>query len=195
MRVFGITGGSGSGKTSVSKIFANLGAEIIDTDKISREVTTAGSECLRELSAYFGDDILSEDGELDRRKLADRAFATEEGTKALSSITHKYIKKEVIKRIKNSEKELIGIDGAVIIGSNIEELCEFIVSVLADEKTRIARITERDAITEEQAKRRIKAQPLDEFYKDNSRYVIYNNRTQEELLSDVIALYQKIKEV
>ena len=92
MRVFGITGGSGSGKTTVSDIFRRLGAEIIDTDKIARSVTEKGSECLKELADAFGNGIILPDGSLDRRRLASIAFADKEKTALLSEITHKYIK-------------------------------------------------------------------------------------------------------
>lgn len=193
MKIFGITGGSGSGKTSVSKELRNLGVEIIDTDIIAREVVGKGSKCLDELVEYFGNKILNPDGTLDRRKLAKEAFSDSQKTAALNGITHKYIKEEVINRIKNSSSCLIGIDGAVIIGSNIEELCEFIVSVTADKRTRIKRILKRDMLTDEEARERLNAQPDDDFYSRNSRYVIDNSGSFDDLKVNVQTLYDKIK--
>ena len=174
MVVFGITGGSGSGKTSVSKMLEKLGVHIIDTDVIAHEIVEPNSDCLNELVDYFGDSILNDD-------------------KTLSNITHKYIKAEVVKDINTTDAELVGIDGAVIIGSNVEPLCEFIVSVIADKQSRITRIKTRDNITDEQAIQRINAQNDDEFYKENSMYIIYNNGDIAQLESDVVGLFNKIK--
>lgn len=91
MTIFGITGGSGSGKTLASSMFAELGIEIIDADAVSREVTNKGSKCLNELVEYFGNEILQTDGTLNRRHLASIAFSDVEKTKMLNTITHKYI--------------------------------------------------------------------------------------------------------
>ena len=193
MVVFGITGGSGSGKTSVSKMLRKLGVHIIDTDVIAHEIVEPNSDCLNELVDYFGDSILNDDKTLNRKKLASIAFSDKQKTEALSNITHKYIKAEVVKDINTTDAELVGIDGAVIIGSNVEPLCEFIVSVIADKQSRITRIKTRDNITDEQAIQRINAQNDDEFYKENSMYIIYNNGDIAQLESDVVGLFNKIK--
>ena len=195
MRIFGITGGSGSGKTSVSEILKELGAQIIDTDVIARKVVTKGSECLKELTSFFGTSILNGDGTLNRKKLADTAFSDAEKTAALSRITHKYIKDEVIRAINSSTASFIGIDGAVIIGSGIDGLCEFIVSVTADRDVRIERIKKRDALTDAQAAARIDAQPSDDFYKSHSLYVIDNSAGYDALRGQVCKMYDEIKGV
>lgn len=194
MIVFGITGGSGSGKTTFSKLLNERGVEIIDTDAISREIVKKGEPCLGELCEHFGSEILLPDGTLDRKKLASIAFSNEENIRALNSITHKYIKAETEDRIKSSSADLIAIDGAVIIGSTVEQLCAFIVSVLADRETRIERIKERDGITEAEARVRLDAQPDDMFYKKNSLYIIYNSRTPAELKEQADDLLKRIKE-
>lgn len=195
MTVFGITGGSGSGKTSVSAILSEFGVCVIDTDLIAHKITEPKTKCLDELTDYFGKNILNSDGKLNRKKLASIAFSDNEKKAVLNKITHKYIKTEVIKDIECSNSELIAIDGAVIIGSDIEPLCEFIVSVIADRNIRIERIKERDNLTDEQALKRLDAQPKDEFYKENSLYIIYNNGSSQELRESVCELYNIIKEV
>ena len=162
MVVFGITGGSGSGKTSVSKMLEKLGVHIIDTDVIAHEIVEPNGECLNELVDYFGDSILNDDKTLNRKKLASIAFSDKQKTVALSNITHKYIRAEVVKDINTTDAELVGIDGAVIIGSNVEP-------------------------------QRINAQNDDEFYKENSMYIIYNNGDIAQLESDVVGLFNKIK--
>ncbi len=193
MTIFGITGGSGCGKTSASAMLSRMGVHIIDTDVIAHQITEKGERCLSELSEHFGSDILNADGTLDRKKLAETAFSNEENKSALNRITHKHIKARVEDEISSSAADIIAIDGAVIIGSCIEPLCEFIVSVLADRSKRMERIMARDGITEEAAALRLDAQPSDEFYKANSRYIIYNNGTAQELQKEVSELYKKIK--
>ena len=193
--IFGITGGSGSGKTTVSNMLAHLGAEIIDTDKISREVTGKGSDCLKELTDAFGKEILLPSGELNRRYLASVAFADKEKTALLSRITHKYIKSETLRRIENSDAEIIGIDGAVIIGSPVEEMCEKIVYVTARRGVRTERIMKRDGITRGEAEERMSAQPDDDFYIKHSDYVIDNSFDTDALEKSVRELYDKLKGV
>lgn len=193
MIVFGITGGSGCGKTTVSEILKKYGVHVIDTDVIAHAVVEKGTECLSELTDAFGKGILSVDDTLNRQKLASIAFSEDSKRELLNSITHKYIKARVSEEIRNSGADIIAIDGAVIIGSCIEPMCEFIVYVTADEDVRLRRIKERDGLTYEQAKQRISAQPSDEFYKRHSKYIIYNNGSVGTLEHDVRRVYEKIK--
>ncbi|MBQ9600077.1 MAG: dephospho-CoA kinase [Clostridia bacterium] len=195
MRVFGITGGSGSGKSTVSAMLAEMGVYIIDTDKIARQVVEKGSECLTELCSAFGAEILKPDGSLDRKRLASIAFADKEKTALLSRITHKYIKAETERLIANSAAELIGIDGAVLIGSGIDLLCETTVSVTADLSTCVKRITERDNLTEEEARTRLSAQPTVDYYIEKTEYHIFNNGDIDELKQQVRELINKLKGV
>lgn len=195
MTVFGITGGSGSGKTTASAILSELGVHVVDTDIIAHEITGKGTKCLEELTEYFGADILNPDGSLNRKSLASKAFSDKEKTSALNGITHKYIKERVIDDINQSDADVIAIDGAVIIGSNIEPLCDFIVSVTADTDIRLERIKKRDGLSDKQAAQRLSAQPDDDFYRHNSKYVIYNNGNADDLRKQINILYNEIKEV
>ena len=195
MRVFGITGGSGSGKSTVSAMLAEMGVYIIDTDKIARQVVEKGSECLTELCSAFGAEILKPDGSLDRKRLASIAFADKEKTALLSRITHKYIKAETERLIANSAAELIGIDGAVIIGSPIEPACEKLVLVTSDRDVRLKRITERDGLTTAEAKKRIGAQPEEDFYRKKADYIIDNSTDTDALRRQTAELINKLKGV
>lgn len=195
MLVFGITGGSGSGKTTVCRTFKSLGAEIIDTDIIAREVTANGSKCLDELAAHFGSEILQPDGSLNRRRLAQLAFADAKKTELLSMITHKYIHERVTRRLSDTASAIAVIDGAVLIGSPIEKECAFIVSVISDRETRLARIISRDGISRADAEKRLAAQPNDAFYREHSRYTLINNGSEGELIAKAEQLWRKIKEV
>jgi dephospho-CoA kinase len=194
MLIFGITGGSGAGKSTASDIFRQMGIKVIDADKTARQVVEKGEPCLEELKTKFGSEVIANDGSLDRKKLGNIVFSDENKLKSLNEITHKYIRRSIISELEKSGAELAAIDGAVIIGSSIEDLCAFIVSVLADREIRLKRIISRDNLSREQAENRLNSQPSDEFYMENSSYVIYNNGNENELKLQVKEVCEKIKE-
>lgn len=193
MLIFGITGGSGAGKSTASQIFAEQGVYVIDGDKVARKVTEPGEECLGVLATYLGREILNADGTMNRAKTAEIVFTNPEKLAILNEVTHKYINKAIITELEREKPQLAALDGAVIIGSPVEENCEFIISVVADREVRVKRIMERDSISEEAALRRISAQPDEEFYVENSRYKIKNNGDETELRSEVIRTVNDIK--
>ena len=193
MIVFGITGGSGAGKSTVSEIFRELGVYVIDADKTARKVTKRGEKCFDELVSFFGDSILNTDGSLNRKKLGGIVFSDEKKLGKLNEITHKYILSDIEKELSETDCEYAAIDGAVIIGSEIQRLCKFLVSVMADYDVRLKRILSRDNMTEEKAVLRLQSQPEDEVYIENSKYLIYNNSSKENLQKEVEGVFEKIR--
>ena len=171
--IFGITGQTGAGKSTVSKIFEALGVKVINADMVYHSLIKAHMPCTREIAKEFGLCVLSPTGEVDRKKLAKIVFADRDKLTKLNEITHKYIKEKIIEEIGTSP--ICAIDGAVIIGSQIEELCQYIVCITANEEIRQKRIINRDNIDTKQAKARIMAQNNEEFFVDNSHFVIQNN--------------------
>lgn len=193
MLVFGITGGSGAGKTTASDIFRQLGVYVIDADKAARKVVEKGQKCLEELTDFFGKEILKPDGTLDRKKLGEIVFADLEKLGKLNEITHKYILWDIKDTLYALECDYAAIDGAVIIGSEVEKLCSFMVSVMADYDVRLERIKKRDGMTEKRARERLQSQPKDEFYIENSKYLIYNNSNEDCLRKEVVGIFEEIK--
>lgn len=192
MIILGITGPTGAGKTTVSEIFEKNGIKVIDTDTLAREVVEPGKPALQELCLQFGEIILNPDGTLNRRKLAHIAFSDSESHSQLNKITHYHIGKEVDNIIKNYTGKIIGIDGAVLIGSGIEKICTYILSVIADEEIRKKRIMKRDSISEQDADLRISSQKNNSFYIENSDYIVYNNGT-ENLEEDVLKIINELR--
>lgn len=174
MKIFGLTGGSGTGKTTVGEIFKEHGIYVVRADESARRVEAKGTQCYDELVTMFGICILQENGEIDRRKLAKIVFADKKKLKTLNRITHHYIKFDIMRELREADCDFAAIDGAVIIGSPVEKLCEFIVTVEAPYEERVKRITERDGRTVEEAEARIAAQPDDDFYRKNARFIIRN---------------------
>lgn len=194
MKIFGLTGGSGTGKTTVAKIFEENGIYVAYADINARNVEKKGTQCYDELVSMFGTEILKQDGELDRRKLGKIVFEDKEKLKTLNRITHHYIKYDIMSELRGVDNDFAAIDGAVIIGSPVEELCEFIVAVEADTKARINRIVERDDIAEDYAKTRILAQPDNEFYRAHASFIIKNNGSYDALRKDTESVIARIKE-
>ncbi len=165
MKIIGITGRSGCGKSSVTKFLAAQGYPCIDADRIAREVLQKGSPCLPILQERFGSDILDEQGELRRRLLADRAFATPEGTRFLTETTQPEILRQIESRLEQaaaSGASFAFVDGAVIVGTPFEARCDHLLLVTAPYESSVQRICARDGITPEMARRRLDAQiPLE----------------------------------
>lgn len=194
MKVFGLTGGSGAGKSTVAEMLRQEGIYVIDADKIAREVVERGKPCLTELKAEFGEGIIRTDGSLDRRALGNIVFSDAEKLKSLNEITHKYIKEQIVKVLSGLECPCAAIDGAVIIGSEIAKMCEFMVSVTADTDIRLERIMKRDGISREAAENRLNSQPDNKFYIERSDYVLRNDGDEAELPEQVKELCGKIRE-
>ena len=184
MITLGITGRSGCGKSTVTSIFAAHGVPLADADQMSREILLPGSPLLPRLAARFGTEILRPDGTLDRRLLADRAFATPEGKQALDALTHP----EIVRRIRQAKQAaeqagapLFVLDGAVIVGTAAEPECDRLAVVTAPFETSVARIAARDGISPEMAARRLNAQTPERTLLAHADYVLQNDGPRETL--------------
>lgn len=177
--VVGITGATGSGKSTITKYFESNGCYIIDADKLGRKVLDNGSICLKQVCIEFGDDILSIDGSLNRQLLAKKAFSNKDSTQLLNDITHPYIFMEILRIIdsirETKENSVIILDAAVLLESKMDILCDYVISVIAPVEVRLKRIMKRDNITEENARIRMNVQNNDKFYIDKSDFIIDGN--------------------
>lgn len=191
--LFGITGGSGSGKSTVSEIFKSLGFEIIDCDMLARQVTMPGEECLEKLKEEFGRDIVDENNVLHRKKLGQIVFSDSERLQKLNEITHRYILDKIFEIAGKSSSLMIGIDGAVLFESGVTKNCCKVIGVLADEDVRLRRIQDRDKITEDFARSRIGSQKKNKFYIENCDYLVYNNGNRDDLENKVREVAEKLR--
>ncbi len=194
MLVLGLTGKTGAGKSTVAAYLKEKSCFIIDGDVVAREIVLPPSPALRELAYAFGENILLSDGTLDRKALAQKAFSSKESTALLNSITHPHIKKRFEELLNKAEAQsftVAVIDAAALLESDCKDLCEKIIVVHADEKTRLERILTRDGITREQAMTRINGQKDDNYYLRQADIVIYNNADNETLSYEL----DKLKEL
>ncbi|MCQ2485007.1 MAG: dephospho-CoA kinase [Clostridia bacterium] len=175
--IYGLTGQTGAGKTTVSEELKEKGYFVIDCDLTARKVVEKGSPVLDELKTVFGENILNEKGELIRSTLAEKAFANEENRQKLNSITHPAITKAVINQIRNSFSQKykgVIIDAAAIFDSELIRYCSRMIVVVAPEAERLDRIIKRDGIDVQAAMLRIKAQPDEKYYKERADILIRN---------------------
>jgi dephospho-CoA kinase len=196
IRVIGLTGQSGAGKTTVSGVFAEMGYAVINADEISRAVVEPETACLTELTEYFGKRILLEDGSLNRKMLADLAFSDKSEQRKLNAIIYPYINELFCARIKRCKDEgykLILYDAPTLFESKADDLCDLIISVTAKEDIRKNRIMERENLSEESVIRRFGVQHTENFFIKHSDFVIKNNKTMEELIDKAREAAEKIK--
>ena len=190
--IVGLTSSSGSGKSTVSKVFGRNGFAVLDLDKVSRNVASVGSACLCEIKDFFGDTVILPDGSLNRKGLGEIVFNDKEKLDVLTRITHKYILKEMEDFISNTEGDIL-LDAPLLFEANVDKRCDFNIAVLCDHQTQIKRIALRDGITEEIAKARLEKQHSNEFFIENCDYCIDNFGDESQLISKAESLIRTLK--
>ncbi|MBQ0125471.1 MAG: dephospho-CoA kinase [Clostridiales bacterium] len=187
----GLTGSSGSGKSTVAAMFANAGFYIIDCDKISKSIDT-DEKYVSLLRQNFGDAAFDKSGNVDRRALGNIVFGDAEKLKLLSSISHPIITKIIEKKLDEHVLDNVIIDAPLLFESGADGFCDVTVGVVADEQTRAARVAKRDFLDDSSAKIRVSSQQNADFYKNNCTYVIENNGSVTDLEKSFEALLGKL---
>lgn len=170
--VVGLTGPTGAGKSSVTDVAKNLGFKIIDCDALARLAVEKGSDGLADIVKAFGDGVLNSDGTLNRKQLAALAFSASDKTELLNQTLLPHIVKLIKSQI---DVPLVLLDAPTLFESGADSLCDDVIVVLCDEKTRKDRIIKRDGIDESAAELRIKAGKDDNFYIERSNNIVYND--------------------
>ena len=187
--IIGLTGPTGSGKSSGCSVARELGFKIVDCDKLARVAVEKGTKGLKAVTLAFGDDILNPDGTLNRKLLAQKAFSSKENTKLLNDTIFPFIRELV-------ECEMVGnrilLDAPTLYESGIDSMCTAVIAVLADEKVRFNRIIERDGIDENAAKLRISAGKREDYYKQRTEHIIYNNGNEIDFKTQFAVIINKI---
>ena len=190
----GLTGISGSGKSYVTKIFAKYGISSINSDAIVHELYASKNPCTEAIADLFGDSVLFTDYSVNRKELGAIVFASQEKLLLLNQTVHPF----VIERINRvaEEKEHQGepaclIEAPQLFESGLHELCDYVISVIAEHQVRLKRLIVRDSITAELAEKRIANQYKDSFFREHSDFCIKNNGT-DDLEKQVYAILAKI---
>ena len=195
--LLGVTGGIASGKTTVANILKELGAPIIDFDVIARQVVEPGEPAWKEIADYFGNQVLQEDGNLDRKKLSGIVFRDIEKRKKLESFIHPCIHTEFVNQVNEiagrDPQAIIQVVIPLLIEGNMQYMFHKVLVVYIPKEQQIERLAERDGISKEEAANILKAQlPIDEKvgYAD---FVIHNEKSVEETRKQVEALWKTLR--
>ena len=178
MKIIGLTGPSGAGKGYCYPLFESLGIACIDTDDVYHKLLVPPSDCVNELVSEFGEIILTENGGVNRKELANIVFSdkTRQKLGKLNQITHKFVLKRTHELIaENQDSIAIVIDAPLLFEADFDKFCDFTIAVICDSKMRLDRIMKRDSISEEAALMRIGSQPTDDFYTTKATYSVCND--------------------
>ncbi len=200
--IIGLTGQTGAGKSSVREILRQKGAAVIDADTVAHDITDNNVNCIYDIVNRFSCLVLNEKGKINRKALGKRVFSDKKELLALNKIIFPYIleaiEHEVLGYIAKGAENIV-IDGATVIESGCGKMCDVLISVVAEEETRLTRIIKRDGISKADAERRVSAQKPEEFYTENSDFVIRNDSTPAELersvnsvLKNMVLLREKV---
>lgn len=194
---YGLTGGIGSGKSTVAAMFSDKGAFIIDADAISRELMEPGEETLQRVAAAFGEEILLDNGQLNRPHLASLIFANPEKREKLNAIVHpavrarsQLLREEAV--AQQGENVTIIEDIPLLTETGQADRFDGVIVVCADEKVRLERLTTQRGILKEDALARIKAQASDEERAQIARWIIDNSGSREDTQHQVERVWQEI---
>jgi len=192
MRVIGLTGGIGSGKSTVSQMMAERGAVVIDADRVGHEAYQPGTKTWQDLVAAFGNGIIAQDGAIDRRKLGAIVFGNPDELARLNRIVHPRMfemMKERIERYREQGTKVVVLDAAILFEANWTPLVEEVWVVVTDESAVIKRASARSGLPEEQIRSRLRAQmPVSEKVK-KANVVIKNDGSLEDLRAKIQELW------
>ena len=180
MKIIGITGGTGAGKTTALAVLEEMGAAVIDCDALYYQLLEENSRLLGEIEARFPGVV--ENGHLLRKKLGQQVFSDPKARADLNAITHPYVLSAMDKILAQAEKtgkKLAAVDAIALIESGYGKKCDLIFGVVAPEKLRAQRIMTRDGIGEDYALIRIRAQQQEDFYRENCHRLLVNDFEDE----------------
>lgn len=190
MKVIGLTGGIGAGKSTVSDLLRQKGMYVIDADRIAHEITEPGSPVLTQISQTFGDAVIRPDGSLDRKGLAALVFSDPEQKRQLEAITTAQVIRIIRQRLEQladeGKERLVFVDAPLLFETGADALTDQVWLVDADLELRIARTMERDGADREEILRRIANQMPDDEKRARSHEIIDNSKGKD-------ALYQRVE--
>ena len=178
MKVIGITGPTGAGKTTALAALEELGSRVVDCDAVYHDLLVSSEPMRAELRARFGAEVFSADGNLDRKALGAVVFDDPQALADLNAITHKYVGLAVDEFIERSRQEgarAVAVDAIALIESGIAERCHCTVAVTAPDEVRVRRIMAREGISEDYARLRVSAQKKEDWFRANCTYVLVND--------------------
>ena len=189
MMIIGLTGGIGSGKSTVSDILKEQGIPVVDGDLIAREVVEPHRPAYEEIVRVFGAEVLQQDGTLNRKRIGEIVFSDPEKLSMLNSITHKEIYRVILERLeylKETGTSLVFLDVALLFETGFDQLTDWVWVVDAPDAVRVERIQKRDGLKEEEILKRIQSQMSRELRNTKGNLVLDNSKSREELKAQIL---------
>ena len=199
MKVIGLTGGIASGKSAITQWLAKQGAYVIDADKLGHRAYESGSQAFDEVVETFGNDIVGDDGEIDRRALGSKVFGNDAALKKLTDIAWPAIKRLAIQEIANvrnqGKYDVLVLEAAVLVEAEWMDIVDEVWVVTVDRKVAIQRAMDRDGFSQEDVEKRIDAQTSDLKRTKHATEVFDNSGTWDELWNHVESAYADLQKV
>jgi dephospho-CoA kinase len=196
VKTIGLTGGIGSGKSTVSQLLGELGAFVIDADKVGHEIYLPGKEAWKQVTAAFGQDILAPDQTIDRKKLGAIVFGSDDARKKLNSIVHPLMFKDIDRRIKEKRAdgftEPIVVEAAILIEANWLPLADEVWLVVTNKNAVIERVASQRGLSAKDTEARIASQLSDAERRKYATLVIENDGSLEDLKKKVQTAWSQI---
>jgi dephospho-CoA kinase len=184
MRIIGLTGGIGAGKSEVARILSRRGIPVINADQLSREVVEPGSPGLKAIIKRFGNSVLRGDGSLDRKGLARRVFANQDERLTLEGILHPLIRERTeahLLVLEEGNTPVCILESPLLFEASQDELCDAVITVVADFNLRAKRVKRREGLTIDQFQQRVDAQINDDTRRRLSDMIVENSGSLEDL--------------
>lgn len=189
----GITGGIGSGKTTVCRIFKLMGIPVFEADVVAKQLLNSNTEIKNNLIHLFGSGIYMKDGAVNRKKLAGIIFNDDVQLAKINSLVHPAVRNEFQKWLKQQKSSYVIHEAAILFESGFYKLMDYNIFVSAPEKERILRVVKRDNITEQQVKERLSKQWTDAERRKLADYEIVNDNKMP-VIPEVIKIDKRLKE-
>ena len=194
--IVGLSGGIGSGKTTVSTLFQQHGVSVIDADIIAREVVKKGSDTLAQIASYFGSDYLTSAGELDRSKLRTRIFSHSEDKQWLNNLLHPLIRQHILQALNDATGDYCLLVAPLLLENKLEKLVSRVLIIDVSEQQQIARTTVRDNSDEAEVQAIINSQLSRKLRQQAADDIINNDHASlAELAQKVVLLHDKYLEI
>jgi dephospho-CoA kinase len=196
LKLIGLTGGAGSGKSTVAAMFRELGAAIVDADEASHAVYERGTPGFREVVETFGNEYVREDGQIDRAKLGDLVFKNPEARKKLNAIVHPRVREWMAERTAEAVEggaEVVIQDVPLLFENGLQGLFSSTVLVYADAATQLSRLTGERGFSAERARSMLASQMPIDNKRSLADYVIDNGGTRDKTRSQVDKVWTKVR--
>lgn len=195
MKVIGVTGGAGSGKSEVMRLLSQqFNTYVILADDVARDLSLKGRECYDLIVDYFGQDILDASGEIDRKELAAKVFNNPKALEKLNSFTHPVVRRKITDLLAAAEARgcwsMAAVEAALLIESNYDTICSEYWYIYTDEAIRRQRLKETRQYTDEKIDAIMANQLSDQVFREHCRYTIVNNTSLEAVYTQISKILQ-----